>query len=100
MHADNDRQHRAEKDDAAHRARERGAFQCREVSDTSNTATTYAGTIDFRSSVRIYPEANGARDPVTIASIVVRMVAVSVAACYVPARRAMRLDPVAALRYE
>jgi putative ABC transport system permease protein len=41
-----------------------------------------------------------ARDPVTIASIVVLMIAVSVAACYVPARRAMRLDPVAALRHE
>ncbi len=41
-----------------------------------------------------------ARDPVTIVSIVLLMIAVSAAACYVPARRAVRLNPVAALRYE
>ena len=41
-----------------------------------------------------------ARDPVTIASIAVLMAAVSIAACLWPARRAMSLDPVSALRCE
>jgi putative ABC transport system permease protein len=40
------------------------------------------------------------RDPVTIASITLVMIAVSIAACVWPARRAMQLDPVSALRYE
>jgi putative ABC transport system permease protein len=41
-----------------------------------------------------------ARDPMTIGSITALMIAVSIAACIWPARRAMRLDPVNALRYE
>jgi predicted permease len=41
-----------------------------------------------------------ARDPMTIGSITALMIAVSIAACIWPARRAMQLDPVNALRYE
>jgi ABC-type antimicrobial peptide transport system permease subunit len=40
------------------------------------------------------------RDPVTIGTIVALMVGVSIGACIWPARRATRLDPVSALRYE
>ena len=40
------------------------------------------------------------RDPVTLMSIVALLVVVSIAACFWPARRATRLDPVSALRYE
>ncbi len=40
------------------------------------------------------------RDPATLGSIAVLLAAVALAACYVPARRASRLDPVRALHSE
>jgi putative ABC transport system permease protein len=42
----------------------------------------------------------GTRDPLTLMSIVTLLVLVSISACFWPARRATRLDPVNALRYE
>ena len=54
----------------------------------------------LRKAVAIEIYGVGAFDPLVLSGVVALLMGIALLACAVPARRAMRVDPMVALRYE
>jgi ABC-type antimicrobial peptide transport system permease subunit len=66
----------------------------------TGTAIGLAGAFAVSGLLRGMLFGVSANDPITFAAVAMLMIVVALAACWVPARRAMRVDPMVALRYE
>ena len=68
--------------------------------------TAIGGAIGIAAALAVMQLAAGllygvsARDPLTFVAVAILLALVSGTACYIPARRAMQVDPMVALRYE
>ena len=63
-------------------------------------AAGIAGALAIASALRSVLVGVSATDPLTLASVAVFLAVVAAAACYIPARRATRIDPAITLRQE
>ena len=67
---------------------------------SAGVAAGMAGSIALSGWMRSMLFGVGARDPVTLVATALLLVLVALLACWVPARRAARVDPMVALRCE
>ena len=63
-------------------------------------STGLAGTLALGNVVKSLLYEVAPTDPLTIGAVSILLLLVTVLACYFPARRALRVDPLVALRYE
>jgi putative ABC transport system permease protein len=63
-------------------------------------ATGFAGSLALTRTVESLLFGVTATDPLTLVTVILLLVAAALLACYIPARRAAKVDPMVALRYE
>ena len=67
---------------------------------TIGVAAGLAGALALRSLIGGFLFQVKASDPATLISVGLLLIGVALLACYIPARRATKVDPLVALRYE